>query len=250
MNGASTRPQHAPWRPIRVALVGDQSPEVAAHSAIPLALALSAADLKTEVNPVWISTSELAQRGAAELARCDAVWCVPGSPYASMDGALEGIRYAREQRRPFLGTCGGFQHALIEYARNVLGRHEADHAESNPAAALPLISPLACSLTGVKGPVHFTPGSTIAACYGQTSAVEEYNCRFGLNPECRSLLEESSLRIGGVDEEGVVRSIELNGHPFFIATLFQPERSARTGQAHPLISAFLGATERSAPRSS
>src|SRR5204862_344720 len=80
------------------------------------------------------------------LSPFDAIWCVPNSPYASMEGALCAIRFARESGRPFLGTCGGFQHTIIEYARNVLGFHEADHAESNPAAALPLISRLACFL--------------------------------------------------------------------------------------------------------
>jgi len=78
-------------------------------------------------------------------------WCVPGSPYRDMDGALRTIRFARETRCPFLGTCGGFQHAVIEYARSVLGLTDADHMESNPDAELPLIIALACRLAPTTG---------------------------------------------------------------------------------------------------
>src|SRR5205809_607084 len=76
------------------------------------------------------------------------IWCVPGSPYRSMDGALRANRFARENGRPFLGTCGGFQHAIIESLRNVAGLKHADHAESNPDAKMPVIVRLACSLAG------------------------------------------------------------------------------------------------------
>ena len=227
--------------PARVALVGDRNAGVAAHTAIPLALSLAAGTLGLEVDPVWIPTPDLERNPAARLAGFGAVWCVPGSPYASMEGALEAIRFARENRVPFLGTCGGFQHALIEYARNVLGSCQADHAESNPAAEMPLISPLACSLAEARGSIRFESGSKIATCYGQPTAVEEYNCRYGLNPRFRALLENSSLEISGVDEQGEARAVELKEHPFFIATLFQPERSALAGQPHPLINAYLRA---------
>lgn len=89
----------------------------------------------------------------------DAVWVLPGSPYASEAGALAAIRTAREDGIPFLGTCGGFQHALLEYARNVCGLTRAAHAENDPAADSGdlLIAPLACSLVGHEGVVRVTP---------------------------------------------------------------------------------------------
>jgi len=166
---------------------------------------------------------------------------VPGSPYASIDGALRAIRFAREHGRPFLGTCGGFQHALIEYARNVLGLADADHAESSPEAEMPLIAPLSCALVGARGTIRFVPGSALAAIYGAPEAVEGYHCSYGLNPRYRSLLESSPLRISAVDEAGEVRGVELAGHPFFVATLFQPELSALAGTPHPLVRAFVAA---------
>jgi CTP synthase (UTP-ammonia lyase) len=179
--------------------------------------------------------------GEKEFSAFAAIWCVPNSPYASMEGALRAIRFARESGRPFLGTCGGFQHAVIEYARNALGLHDADHAESNPAATLPLMSRLACSLAGATGVIRLAPGSRLAAIYGKTETVEKYHCNFGLNRRFESLLNGGELNVSGRDENGEVRGVELARHPFFIATLFQPERSASTGEAHPLICAFVRA---------
>jgi CTP synthase (UTP-ammonia lyase) len=227
---------------IRIGLIGDFSPHVRAHYAIPRAIELVLPSLACQAEASWLSTPFLAEEDTKEtLAGFDALWCVPGSPYQSMEGALWAIRFARERGVPFLGTCGGFQHALIEYARNVLGLKDADHAESNPSASLPLIAPLSCSLVGVKGTIRFLPGSRIAAIYGKTETVEEYHCNYGLRADYQSLLEHGALRITGFDSEGGARVFELANHPFFLGTLFQPELSALNGSAHPLISAFLEA---------
>lgn len=167
---------------LQIALVGDQSPDVQAHVAIPKALALAAAIVDSTVTPTWIGTSDLATDASARLNGFDGIWCVPGSPYASMDGALNAIRFARENKVPFLGTCGGSQHALIEFVRNVLGKTEADHAESNPEAKLPLIAPLPCALREVEAGIQLQPDSQVRAIYGRAEISEPFNCGFGLNP--------------------------------------------------------------------
>ena len=118
----------------------------------------------------WLETRDLPAAPDGGLAAYDALWCVPASPYAHMPGALAAIQYAREAGVPFLGTCGGFQHALIEWARNVLGLVDADHLESNPDAALPLVAPLACSLQGARGRIHLLPGTRIAATAASAAA--------------------------------------------------------------------------------
>src|SRR5262249_50031260 len=135
-------------RPIRIGMIGDRNLEVRAHVAIPRALDLAGHGLPRPLEPVWLSTITLTHGLETKLASVSGLWCVPNSPYASMEGALSAIRFAREHSVPFLGTCGGFQHALIEFARDVLGMTEADHAETNPRAAVPFVSALACSLTG------------------------------------------------------------------------------------------------------
>jgi CTP synthase (UTP-ammonia lyase) len=227
---------------VRIGLVGDESSSVRAHRAIPAALALAARSLGCAVEPVWVSTPQAARDGVAAVERFDGIWCVPGSPYAAMEGALAAIRFARERGRPFLGSCGGFQHAVLEYARNQLGLVEADHAESNPDAALALIAPLACSLVGESGVVRFVPGSRLRAIYGADEATEAYHCRYGISPAHEAKLAGGSLRVAAIDVEGQTRAVELDEHPFFIATLYQPELSALAGNsadAHPLIRAFV-----------
>ena len=228
---------------MRVGLIGDYNPDVKAHGAIPLALARAAAEAGVEVETRWIASDAVDE---AALGACAALWCVPGSPYVDMDGALRAIRRARERDLPFLGSCGGFQHAVIEWARDVVGLAEADHAESNPAAAMPLVAPLACALVGARGVVRFVPGSRLRAIYGSDEAEEGYHCSYGLNPSLQERIFGRALKVAARDVEGQVRAVELDGHRFFVATLFQPELSALAGRTHPLVTAFVRAAARSA----
>ena len=225
--------------PVTIGLLGDFNPaEVRAHAAIPVALGLAAKASGLTVNAVWLATRKV-ERPEFDLGRFEGLWCVPGSPYQSMEGALRGIQFARVARVPFLGTCGGFQHAVIEFARDLAGWREADHAESNPGAALPLVSRLACSLAGATGEILLVPNSKTGKLYGQPTTVEQFNCNFGVNPEYDDLFQNSALRVAGTSREGGVRIVELADHPFFVATLFQPELSAFSGNSHPLIMGFL-----------
>lgn len=224
---------------IRIALVGDYDPAVPAHQAIPRALALAAAATGVPVAHVWVPTEEIT--ADTRIAPYDALWCVPASPYRSTDGALRAIRFAREQGRPFLGTCGGFQHAVLEYARSVLGWADAEHAETAPDAALLVVTPLACALVEALGGVRFRRGSRLREAYGADEAREGYRCRYGLNPAFRDALTAGPLRVAAEDEAGDVRAVELDGHPFFVATLFQPERAALRGEMPPLVAALVRA---------
>lgn len=226
--------------PLRIVLIGDYNPEHLAHLAIPTALARAASTLGVTVDGRWLNTDAIPQH-TRELSAAHGIWVTPGSPYRSMEAVLGTIRRAREQRLPYLGTCGGFQHALIEFARNALGMTGVEHEESNPAADALLISRLACPLRGTKGMIRLTPDSQLAAACGTTETEEEYNCSFGLNPAFESRLETSGLRFSARDGANGIRGFELPGHPFFIGTLFQPERSALAGRTHPLITSFLRA---------
>ncbi len=225
----------------RVALVGDYNPAVTAHQAIPRALELASRACDGAVEGVWIGTDTIGNDVARQLSTYDAVWCVPGSPYVSLDGALQAIRFARETGRPFLGTCGGFQHAVLEYARNVLGFKDAHHAELSPNAEVQVITPLACGLVERSGRVILETGSRLETIYGAREIEETYHCNYGLNPQFEARLNGTELRVCGRDKEGEVRAVELTTHPFFICTLFQPERAALKGKAHPLIDAFIAA---------
>ena len=123
---------------IRVALVGDYNASLTAHSTISPALELAGKASNVDVEPAWIHTSKLTTKEEIRSLHSYAgIWCVPGPPYANAEGAISAISLARTEGIPFLGTCAGFQHALIEYFRNVIGTSNTAHAESNPEVEHP-----------------------------------------------------------------------------------------------------------------
>jgi CTP synthase (UTP-ammonia lyase) len=223
---------------LSIGLIGDYNPNVKAHIAIPKALKLVSEEIQINIDSHWLPTESLIENHQMLLSSFNGLWCVPASPYKSMEGALNGIRFARENKIPFLGTCGGFQHTVIEYVRDVLGMSNASHAETNPEAEFKIISPLSCSLVEKKGGIRFKEGSKIAGIYNSAEAIEEYHCNYGINPEYKEIFTDGDIVITGFDMEGEPRVIEISSHPFFIATLYQPERLALSGKIHPLIKAF------------
>lgn len=226
----------------RIALVGDYSPGVIAHRAIPRALELAREETAAAVEWHWVRTGDI-RDPRIDLAAFAAVWVVPASPYENMEGALAAIRFARETRRPFLGTCGGFQHALVEFARNVAGLATADHAETNPGAQTLVVAPLTCPLVEKSREVRFVPGSRLREIYGRDTALEGYHCNYGVNAAHRRTLERAGLRFTAFDSAGEIRGAELASaaHPFFVGTLFQPERAALRGEIPPVVRAFVAA---------
>jgi CTP synthase (UTP-ammonia lyase) len=230
----------APASALRIGLVGDHDEAITAHRAIPWALSLASGVLGLTLRSTWLHTDMLIDARAVD--GYDALWCVPGSPYRSMDGALRAIRFAREEGIPFLGTCGGFQHAVIEYARHVLHWSDAEHEETTPGATRAVIHHLACELVEAQEVLVPVPGSRLARAYDAKSFTEGYRCRFGLNPAFVADLVTGPLRASAHGPLGDVRAVELDGHPFFVGTLFQPERAALDGRVPPLVLALLRAS--------
>lgn len=224
----------APYPAPRIALVGDRSPSVRSHQRVPVLLDALRERHGLPADAYWIPTEEAARPGA--VAGFDAVWLLPGSPYRSEAGALAAVRTARENGIPFLGTCGGFQHALLEFARTVCGLGDARHAENNPDGDGDLlIAPLACSLVGHEGAVHTTPGSLAERLLGSRGTQERFHCDYGPVTDLLPRLREHGLRFTGHDTDGQPRIAELPEHPFFLATLFQPELAGDGSVPHPYI---------------
>jgi CTP synthase (UTP-ammonia lyase) len=224
---------------VRIGLIGDYDAGVTAHRAIPRALAQAAATNNCAVYGEWIHTARITNDAVVQ--QCDALWCVPATPYENAEGALRAIRFAREHDVPFLGTCGGFQYAIIEYARNVWGMADASHAETDPDAPNQVIVPLSCSMVEMRERVRFTAGTRLAAVYGVAHTEESYHCNYGLSPRIAERLTVGALRASAHDYKGEVRAVELKSHPFFVATLYQPERRALHGAPNPLVDAFVAA---------
>lgn len=230
---------------VHIAMIGDYEPAVTAHIAIPKALSLSGAQLNIDVVASWIATPTLGTRhGKDLLKRYDGIWCVPASPYRDRQAALDAIRFARDSATPYLGTCGGFQHAVLEFAINVLGHAEADSIEDTPGTKVPLISQLVCALREVEAQIKITENSRLAGYFASDTIVETYNCSFGFNPAFEDWFNETALKISARDRDNDPKAIEIPTHPFFIATAFQPERSALKQQSHPLIDGFVAAAHK------
>jgi CTP synthase (UTP-ammonia lyase) len=225
-----------------IGIVGDRNPGYKGHLFTESALAHAPQALPF----AWIATDHLAEGAATRLDGYDALFIAPGSPYRSTEGALAAIRHAREHGVPLLGTCGGFQHIVLEFVRNVLGIADADHAETNPVAPRLAVTPLSCSLAGQSRPVKVMRDTKAAEIYGADTVIEPFFCNFGLNPDYIPRLEAHGLRISGVGEEGTVRILELRDHPFFMGTLFVPQARSTAQEPHPLVAAFVAAARRTA----
>jgi CTP synthase (UTP-ammonia lyase) len=228
-----------PPSPPRLALVGDRSESVQAHAKIPLLIDALAAGGSPAIEIYWLNSTAIT--GPDDVAGFDGVWVIPASPYLNRDGVLAAIRAARTGRIPLLGTCGGFQHVLLEFARDVCGLTAVDNAEENADAAEPLIVALECSLLGHESTVVIAPGTLAARAMGPGQTTERYFCSYGLNADYLEVLQTHGLVFSGRDERGEVRVAELPDHPFYVASLFQPELSSDPTWVHPLIVAFAAA---------
>lgn len=237
---------------VRIGIIGDFNTEFRSHHATNDSIQHAASKLKLKVESEWLPTTSLAApEGRKILESFDGLWASPGSPYKSMDGMLKGIEFARTRDWPFLGTCGGFQYAVIECARNVLGMKDADTAENNSSSKNIVIYPVACAvpnqakgapkLSGVVPEIRIRPGSYLETFYGENVVKEEFFCNFELNPEFEWCSIEAGFPIAARGPQGEVRAIESPTHRFFIATLFQPQLSSTAKKPHPLVVAFVQA---------
>ena len=237
---------------VRIGILGDFQPKAPNLPAIEKSVEHASAKLQIAVETKWIPTpSVLEPNGQKTLESFDGIWAAPGSPYKSFDGMLKGIEFARRRDWPFLGTCGGFQYALIECARNVLGLKDADSAENNSASKNIIIYPVACAvpnrrndspkLSGAIPEIRLRPGSYLHSFYTQDIVTEEFFCNFEVNPEYEWAAMEAGFPVVARGSNGEIRAIESPTHRFYIATLFQPQLSSKPNDPHPLVMAFVQA---------
>ena len=239
---------------IRIGIIGDFEPAYHSHWATNAALYDAATKLKVSLRLRWLPTPSLEGSDAMKLlSRWDGLIASPGSPYKSFNGMLRGIEFARTQNWPFAGTCGGFQYTLVEYARNVLKIADADTTENNSGSPHCVVTPLSCALPnrrdgGPKGSgderLKILPRTLLHSICGSEDGSEQYHCNYGVNEEYEKQLQAAGLRVSAQGLLGETRAVELPGHRFFIATLFQPQLSSRPEIPHRLLLAFLRAAMR------
>ena len=219
----------------RVVLIGDRNPDYVTHRELDAVLKLLPATVRAE----WVGTDTAE---AMHTSDADGVWLVPGTPYRNDHAVFAAITTARTSGQPFLGTCGGFQYAVIEFARNVAGLPGAHHAETAPDAKELVVDRLACSLIGEERRVTPVPGTRLHTVCGSAPFIGFHWCNFGVASAYIQRLAAHGLVIGAYADDAGVEAVELAEHPFFMATLFQPQMGSLAGHPlHPLIEAFVAA---------
>jgi CTP synthase (UTP-ammonia lyase) len=220
---------------MKLAALGDRDPAHLTHREIDATLAL----LSGEIDCGWVSTDSPQAR---ELDAVDAVWLLPGTPYRDDDAARAAIHHCLDTGTPFLGTCGGFQFACVELARSLAGVDGAVSAELHPDGEALVIAPLACALYGERRTVTPVPGTRLAAICGAEPFEGHHQCGYGLADAYEEVLARAGVVISAHAPDAGVEGIELSGHPFFVATAFQPQvGSSESGVVPALVAALLGA---------
>jgi CTP synthase (UTP-ammonia lyase) len=223
----------------KLAVIGDFNSSFRPHTATNEVIEHAKRHLNLELEADWIPTDSIMTNIVSIVNSYQGFWIAPGSPYKSMTGALEIIKYARLNNIPTLGTCGGFQHMVIEFARNALNIKDAEHAEYDPYASKLVVNPLSCSVAGQKFKITINDKQSLTYRIFNSDTIEEkYYCNFGLNPEYQSVFDENGLKIVGSDSSNEARILELKDHKFFIATLFVPQDNSTSENPHKLINEF------------
>ena len=234
---------------IDVALVGKYALEDA-YMSIHEALKHAGIHEEVEVNVLWVDADEMRDHHTERLREADAVVVPGGFGSRGTEGKIEAIRYARENGVPFLGLCLGFQMAVVEYARNVLGLEGAHSAEIDEDTPYPVIDllPEQYDLEDLGGTMrlgaHETeiqPGTLAHAVYGADSCTERHRHRYEVNPEYIDDLEAGSLTFSG-RAGNRMEIVELDDHPYFLGTQFHPEFRSRPDRASPPFVGFVEAT--------
>ncbi|QKG92740.1 CTP synthase [Halorubrum salinarum] len=241
-------------REIDVALVGKYALEDA-YMSIHEALKHAGIQTGTEVNVLWVDADETREEHEQRLATADAVVVPGGFGSRGTDGKIEAVRYARENDVPFLGLCLGFQMAVVEHARNVLGLDGAHSAEIDPDTPHPVIDllPEQYETEDMGGTMrlgaHETdiePDTLAAEVYGADACTERHRHRYEVNPEYIDDLEADGLVFSG-RADNRMEILERPDHPFFFGTQAHPEFRSRPDRASPpfvsLVEAALGSTD-------
>jgi CTP synthase (UTP-ammonia lyase) len=219
----------------QIVLLGDRDPSALTHRELDAALQLFPADVRA----FWIGTDA---PEAARVSGADGLWVVPGSPYRDDAAVYGAITAARTSGQPFLGTCAGFQYAVVEFARNVAGLTDAGHAETAPADTTLVIDRLPCSLVAQERAVTAVPGTRMHTLCGSAPFVGFHWCNFGVASAHVERLIAHGLTIAARADDAGVEAIELPAHPFFLATLFQPQIGSVDGRPlHPVLASFVAA---------
>jgi CTP synthase len=251
------RKLRSPGPAVKVALVGKYVQLNDAYLSVVEALRHACLDRDASLDLRWICAERIEEQGADALLRgMDAVVVPGGFGNRGVDGKVAAIRWAREQRVPFLGLCLGMQCAVIEWARNQAGLTDATSAELDPESPHPVIHLLpeqqdVVDLGGTMRlgvyPCRLVAGTLAHRLYGEEVIYERHRHRYEFNNAYRQPFVASGYTISGSSPDGrLVELVELQGHPFFTACQYHPEFLSRPGRPHPLFRGLVEAAQQRA----
>ena len=243
-----------PGPSVKVALVGKYIQLNDAYLSVVEALRHACIASNTSLDIQWVSAEKIESDGPETLLKgIDAIVVPGGFGNRGVNGKIAAIKWAREQRIPFLGLCLGMQCAVIEWARNVAGLVDATSSELNTQASHPVIHLLpeqqdVMDLGGTMRlgvyPCRLIPNTMGQKLYGEEVVYERHRHRYEFNNSYRNLFLESGYTISGTSPDGrLVELIELKTHPFFTACQYHPEFLSRPGKPHPLFAGLIKAAQ-------
>ncbi|MDD5157698.1 CTP synthase [Sulfurimonas sp.] len=251
-----------PKKRVVVGFVGKYLQLKESYKSLTESLIHSGAHLDTRVEICWVDSEAIEARGAQELLKdCDSVLVAGGFGNRGVEGKIEAIKYARENKIPYLGICLGMQLTLVEYARNVLGFEGANSVEFDENTPYPMIylidnfldqsgntqlrthkSPMGGTLRLGEYPCDTKDGSLLRKAYGGAKTIfERHRHRYEANPIYREALEGAGMIVTG-ESDGLIETVEIKGHPWFLGVQFHPEFTSRLQTPNPSILAFVQAT--------
>jgi CTP synthase len=224
------------------------------------ALIHSGAHLDTKVNIKWVDSEKIEDLGTDYLQDVDGILVAGGFGSRGVEGKITSIKYARENKIPYLGICLGMQLSIVEYSRNVLGLKEANSIEFNKNTPDPVIylidnfidldgseairtttSPMGGTLRLGEYPCKTKEGSNIRKAYKKTTIYERHRHRYEANPKYREMLEKAGLEVTG-ESNGLIEAVEVKDHPWFLGVQFHPEFTSRLQTPNASILSFVKAS--------
>ncbi|AEH49649.1 CTP synthase [Parageobacillus thermoglucosidasius] len=240
-------------RTTKIALVGKYVELQDAYISVVEALRHAGYAFDTDIDIKWINSEHVNRENAADLlSDADGILVPGGFGDRGIEGKIEAIRYAREQKVPFLGICLGMQLASIEFARNVVGLKEAHSAEFDPNTPHPIIDllPEQKDVEDLGGtlrlglyPCKLLEGTLAYEAYQDEVIYERHRHRYEFNNQYRQIMEQHGFVFSGTSPDGrLVEIIELKDHPWFVASQFHPEFTSRPTRPQPLFRDFIKAS--------
>ncbi len=254
---------------ITVAMVGKYVDLTEAYKSLSEALIHAGLHTRTKIRITYIDSEDIENNGTACLDGMDAILVPGGFGLRGVEGKIQAVRYARENKVPYLGICLGMQVAVIEYARNVAGLDDAHSTEFKQACKHPVIA-LITEWINAEGQIEqrdensdlggtmrlggqecrLASGSQVRDIYGKDVIIERHRHRYEFNNQYRDDLQQAGLTIAGTSmDESLVEVVELKDHPWFVACQFHPEFTSTPRDGHPLFTSYV-ATARELKKSS